>query len=59
MFIIYAHASRRKYFNKKKKPILTFERGTSSIRITGRFELFLDILIAENRRFNFGIFTLY
>ena len=44
---------------KKKKPILTFERGTSSIRITGRFELFLDILIAENRRFNFGIFTLY
>ena len=43
----------------KKNPILTFERGTSSIRITGRFELFLDILIAENRRFNFGIFTLY
>ena len=43
----------------KKKPILNFERGTSSIRITGRFELFLDILIAENRRFNFGIFTLY
>ena len=43
----------------KKKPTLTFERGTSSIRITGRFELFLDILIAENRRFNFGIFTLY